>query len=239
MHPEMHPELTRALNLLTQEQLIHSAGLAWRYFDMIASAMWAITGALLAAKRGFDLSGIFAIALASSTGGGLLRDGVFLQAGPPHLVRSPVYIAIAACAALVVWRLGGRIQRVALLQRAITWADALGLGGFAVVGMQLARLAGVSVPGVMLIGVVNAVGGSVLRSVLISEIPEVFRPGELVAFAALGGCVVYIGLIDGFALDKQIAAIPAVATVVALRLTSIRYRLRTRAALGFEPDRLE
>jgi hypothetical protein len=62
---------------------VHGSDIAWRYFDLGASFIWAVSGALLAAGRGYDLTGIYAIALVSSTGGGLLRDGLFLQEGPP------------------------------------------------------------------------------------------------------------------------------------------------------------
>jgi uncharacterized membrane protein YeiH len=234
----MHPTWTRALDPGLRPELLRGAGVVWGYFDVVASTMWAITGAFLGARRGFDLSGMFAMALVSSTGGGLLRDGVFLQAGPPNLVRSPLYIAIAGGAAFVVWLLGGRVQRYRFLERTIMWADALGLGGFAVVGVQLALGAGVSIPGAMLIGVVNAVGGSLLRSVLTLQTPEVFRPGELTALAAFAGCVVYVALVEVLHVDKQLAAAPAAATIVTLRLTSVHYRLRTRAAIGFAVDRL-
>jgi uncharacterized membrane protein YeiH len=231
-------ELTPALSLFNEEQLIHGAGLAWRSFDVGASTMWAVTGALLAAKRGYDLSGMFAIALVSSTGGGLLRDGLFLQSGPPRLVRSPVYIAIAALASLLVWAFARKMQGLRF-ERAALWADAIGLGGFAVVGMQLSLAAGLSVPGVVLVGVVNAVGGGVMRSLLMLRIPEVFRPGEWTAFAALGGCVLYVLLTVGAGIDQQLAAAPTLGLVALLRWASIRYKLHTRAALGFETDETE
>jgi uncharacterized membrane protein YeiH len=92
-------------------------GFAWRAFDLVASFIWAASGALLAARRGFDVTGIFAVALVSSTGGGLLRDGLFLQAGPPALVRTPAYVVIAGGAALVVWLFGKRVEGNRLVSR--------------------------------------------------------------------------------------------------------------------------
>ncbi len=162
-------------------------GLAWRAFDLGASFIWATSGALHAARRGFDVTGIFAVALASATGGGLLRDGLFLQAGPPALVHTPAYVIMAGAVALGVWGFGERVEGHRLLSRTVMLADALGLGAFAVVGMHLSLAAGLSLPGVALVGVVNAVGGSILRSALLLQIPEVFRPGELTALAALVG----------------------------------------------------
>lgn len=216
-----------ATKLLEQTHWLEVAGLAWRYFDVGASVIWAITGALSAAKRGYDLSGLFAIALVSSTGGGLLRDGLFLQMGPPALVRTPAYIAIAAGASLLVWAFAHKIDNLESLERAAAVADAFGLGGFAVVGMQLAAALNVSVAGALLIGVVNAVGGGLLRSLLMHEVPEVFRPGHWMALAVLPGCVLYEILTVALGVDTKIATVPTVGLVAVLRWLSIHYRVRS------------
>jgi uncharacterized membrane protein YeiH len=213
---------------------VHGSALVWRYFDLGASFIWAVTGALLAARRGYDLTGICAIALVSSTGGGLLRDGLLLQQGPPAILLTPMYIILAALASLLVWAMGKQVQRLRSLARFTGMVDAIGLGGFAVVGMQLALHARLSLPGVVLVGVVNAVGGSVLRSVLLHETPEVFKPGELTALASLLGCLFHLGLTLGLGADARVAAAATVILVALLRAGSVRFGLRTRAARGFE-----
>jgi uncharacterized membrane protein YeiH len=204
---------------------------AWRIFDLVGSAIWATSGATLAARQGFDITGIFAVALASATGGGLLRDGLFLQAGPPALVKTPAYIIIAAVAAGVVWAFGERMPR---FSRVLLVADAVGLGTFAVVGMKLALAAGLSLPAVALVGVVNAVGGGVVRSILVNEVPEVFRPGEWMALAALVGCVIYLGLVHGLAIDDGVGSGVAVAGTAVVRTLSVRYRFVTTPARGYD-----
>ena len=113
---------------------------------------------------------------------------LFLQQGPPALVRTPIYIALAGIAAAWCGFWASRRELLRPFARVAALVDAIGLGGFAVVGMQLALRAGLSLPGVVLVGVVNAVGGSVLRSLLLNEVPPVFRPGELTALASLMGC---------------------------------------------------
>ena len=80
------------------------------FFDYGATFLWAVTGALMGARRGYDFIGIFILAMVSSTGGGLLRDGVFLQDGPPVLVRSPVYLVIVLGGAVLVLLFGGRVE---------------------------------------------------------------------------------------------------------------------------------
>ena len=222
----------RALQPEGVERLWDVAGIAFPYLDLSATFLWAASGAVLAARRGYDLTGIFAIALVSSCGGGLLRDALFLQAGPPMLVRTPSYVLVTLLASLLTWWLGeslqGRLPKPVI--RLTELADSLGLGAFAVVGMRLALAASISVAGAMLVGVVNAVGGGVLRSVLLHRTPVVFRPGELTALAALFGTLCYAGLAIGLHLNENAAALAAIALVAATNWTSRRYRLRTRAA---------
>lgn len=217
----------------THSAWVAQMGTALHAFDLGASFIWATSGALLAARRGFDLTGIFAVALVSATGGGLLRDGLFLQAGPPALVRTPAYVVLAGAVALAVWAFGNRVEGHRWLARTVMIADALGLGAFAVVGMHLSIAAGLSLPGVALVGVVNAVGGSILRSILLNQIPEVFRPGELTALAALVGCVVYLVLRRALGANDAASATCAVIVVAIVRIVSVRYRFVTKPARGF------
>jgi uncharacterized membrane protein YeiH len=212
---------------------VQGADVVWRYFDVGASFIWAVSGALLAARRGYDLTGICAVALVSSTGGGLLRDGIFLQQGPPAMLLTPIYIVAAALAGLIVWALGSKARVLAVLHRCAGLVDAVGLGAFAVVGMQLALRVGIPIAGVVLVGAVNAVGGSVLRSLLLFEIPEVFRPGELTALASLFGCLVHVALTVGLHVEPKVAAALTIVVVALLRGGSVRYGFRTRAARGF------
>jgi uncharacterized membrane protein YeiH len=214
------------------EELWAGAGAAFRYFDLGATFLWASSGAVLAARRGYDWTGIFAIALVSSCGGGLLRDALFLQAGPPVLVQTPTYVLVTLLASLLTWRLGeslhGRLPTPVV--RLTELADAVGLGAFAVVGMRLSLAASISLPGAMLVGVVNAVGGGVLRSILLHRTPRVFRPGELTALAAFAGTLFYAGLTAGLHVDENAAGLAAIVLVAATNWTSRRYRLQTRAA---------
>jgi uncharacterized membrane protein YeiH len=232
MPPELVQRAVAGLDL-DRQVWIHGSAMIWRYFDLGASFIWAISGALVAARRGYDLTGICAIALVSSTGGGLLRDGLFLQQGPPALVLTPMYIIIAAVAALLVWSLGQQARPLRVFARFAGVVDAVGLGSFAVVGMQVALHARLSIPGVVLVGVVNAVGGSVLRSLLLHEIPEVFRPGELTAVAALFGCLIHLGLTLVLGVDPRPSAVITIVLVALLRASSVHYGLRTHAARGF------
>lgn len=202
------------------------------YLDYPATFLWAASGALLAARRGYDVAGILVIAGVSAAGGGLIRDGIFLQGAPPVLVRTPVYLELIAAAALLVLLLGRYVQRLRLFDLLVRLSDAAGLGAYAVVGMQLAASKGLSPLSMCLIGVVNAVGGGVLRDVLMRQEPEIFQPGTLTALAALAGCVTYLALANGLSVHPAAAGWAAIGVTFAVRSASVRFGLKTRPVPG-------
>lgn len=207
------------------------------WFDYSATFIWALTGALLAARRHYDIAGISALALVSATGGGLLRDGIFLQSGPPLILRTWVYIALVLVAASIVRIAGSRIQRIPYFDHTINVVDAFGLGGFAVFGVQLSLLAGLSVPAAAFVGVINAVGGGMMRDLMLRREPAIFLPGPPAALAALGGALLYLALTQFLAISDVIAGIVTVIAVFLLRIIALRYRLYTTSAGGFDvPD---
>ena len=71
------------------------------WFDLSATALFAITGAAVAIQRGFDYVGIFALAFVTGIGGGILRDAVFLQLGTPAAIRDWRYTAAIALATII------------------------------------------------------------------------------------------------------------------------------------------
>ncbi|MFI0404076.1 MAG: trimeric intracellular cation channel family protein, partial [Cyanobium sp.] len=72
------------------------------YFDYSATFLWALSGALLAARKAYAIPGILTVSFVSSVGGGLLRDGLFLQNGPPMVVRTPGYLGLIGAAVVVI-----------------------------------------------------------------------------------------------------------------------------------------
>ncbi|MCC7022291.1 MAG: TRIC cation channel family protein [Thermomicrobiales bacterium] len=204
------------------------------WFDYGATFIWAITGALLAARRQYDIAGIAVLAFVSATGGGLLRDGIFLQIAPPLVLRTWVYMALVVAAASAVHVAGGHIQRIPLFDRTIAIVDALGIGGFAVTGVQLSLLAGLGPPAAAFVGVVNAVGGGMLRDLFLQREPGIFKPGPPVALAALAGAILYLALTLGLEMGGALAGLISVIAVFLIRVSALRYGWRTSAPRGFE-----
>jgi uncharacterized membrane protein YeiH len=202
-------------------------------FDYSAIFLWAISGAVLGARRGYAILGILTLSLVSSTGGGLLRDGLFIQNGPPAVVQTPTYLLLIATAVVIVIFFGQWIDRFPKLDQRMAVLDAAGLGTYAVVGMDHALAAGMSLPGVVVVGMVNAVGGGILRDVLLNTEPEMFKPGTLYQASALIGCLLFLGMTRAVLLSEFAAAWITIATVFAIRLLAIRYRIESRPLRHF------
>jgi uncharacterized membrane protein YeiH len=211
-------------------------------FDYGATFLWAVSGALIAARRRYDIVGLFSLALVSATGGGLLRDGLFLQQGPPVLVQTPVYLEIVLAASLTVWVFGDRIQKVRGFEDLVSLVDAIGIGAYALVGMSRASAAGLSLLGIVLVGTVNAVGGGLMRDVAVRREPDLFKPGTFQALAALAGCVFFLVLTQFVGWPETPSAWATIALVFLIRILSVRFGFKTTPPRGFEdrdsqPDR--
>lgn len=205
-------------------------------FDYVATLFWAMSGAIVAARRGYDILGIFILALVSATGGGLLRDGIFLQNGPPALVQNSTYLMLTIAGTALVLFFGGLVRKSKWFSRTVSIIDSIGLAAYAVVGMNFALAAHLSLLGVVMVGVVNAVGGGLLRDVLIREEPYIFKPGAPYALLSLIGCAVFLTLVIGFKTGQIEAASATIIVVFICRIISWRKGLRTKPLKAFKED---
>lgn len=194
-------------------------------FDLVATFAFALTGALAGARRGYDIVGVFFLALATGIGGGLIRDGVFIHsAGPTPLLTDPRYLLIVVAATTVGAFFGSRIARI---HRIIALFDALGLGAYAAFGTQKALQAGVAVPAAILVGVINAAGGGLLRDILTRQEPLVFKPGQFYVLVALAGSVTFVFLTAFTPLTATASALISVGVTFLLRTLTIAFNWRT------------
>jgi uncharacterized membrane protein YeiH len=200
-------------------------------FDLAAVFLFALTGVWAATRRGYDVVGAFVLAFVTGVGGGLLRDGIFLQE-VPLVLRDPRYLW-AVLAALAV---GVAAQRVVerRLELLLVYVDALAIGVYAVYGANKSLIAGVPPEAAVLVGLCNAVGGGLLRDVLVREEPLLLKPGQLYFLATLAGCAGFVLLSDGYGVATDIAACIAIALTLLLRVLAIRFNWTTRP-LGRSP----
>lgn len=156
--------------------------------EAAAVIAFAMSGLLAAARKRLDVVGAFVVAGLTAFGGGTLRD-ILLDRRPFFWVEHPVWlwILLALCSAAMLLM---HARHLAPTERAMQWPDALGLGLFAATGTQLALGQQMPMLVAVLLGVVTATFGGVLRDIVCNEIPSLFRDRRPYAVCAfLGGWV--------------------------------------------------
>jgi uncharacterized membrane protein YeiH len=210
---------------MTSEALEISAVALPLAIDVVATFVFSITGAMVAIQRNYDPVGLFVLALASGLGGGLLRDGLFIQSGPPAAMQDGSYL-IAVVAGCVV--AGLFFRHVERLSKAFLVLDALGTGAYGIVGSSKAFEAGLAVPACIVVGVINATGGGLVRDVLVREEPLMLKPGQFYIIASLMGVGAFAALRLYAHLPLIWAAGAGIGVTFALRLLAITFNWKTR-----------
>lgn len=205
-----------------------------RFFDYLATFLWALSGAVVGLHKRYDFTGVFVIALLASTGGSLLRDGFFLNTTPPILTNGG-YIPLILLATIVVSFFRQRVSQPVLVERTISVIDAVGIPVFAIVGMQLALNAGVSLPGVLLVGVVNGVGGGLLRDLVVGDTPAILKPGQFSVSALILVCILFLVFYQLLGVSQSMAGWGMIGIYFVIRMASIRFNLQTRPVLREPP----
>lgn len=199
-------------------------------YNLIATFLFALTGVILATKRGYDIIGVGILALVAGAGGGLIRDGIFLQNGPPLFIQSPQFIAAIFLAIL----LGSFAYHVVKRFNGLFFvADALGLGIYGIIGAQMTINNGLGLMAAIIVGFTSAIGGGVLRDVLTKKEPVIFFPGQYYAAAALFGIVTFLLLATKLQLNAQFSAIVAIAVTFFMRLAAMKFNLESKPLAAF------
>ena len=199
--------------------------------NWVATFLWAASGGIVAIRKRFDVVGVFVLALLSATGGGIIRDGLFLHR-TPVVVQDPYYLLVIVLATLVIVALGGKLLRFKYWGELVGLIDAIATPGYAIVGMQLALGAGISLPGVIFIGAINGVGGGVLRDLMVGDVPSILKPGQLYGLIVAFCCVQFIILTLQLKIDSAVAGWITIATFFFIRVLAIHYDWRTSPVGG-------
>ena len=196
--------------------------------ELVGTAAFALSGAMLAAHKGLDLFGILFLGVVTALGGGTIRD-VLLGITPPKMFYSYEYVALAVGTALVLFlafRLVPRTRAGLAGQMDLLYnlCDAVGLGIFVVVGTQTCLDAGYADNAFLCIflGMTSGVGGSILRDMMCAGIPTVLCK-HVYALAAVAGSGVYY-LLRLLSVDGTIPILCGMAITVALRMLARHYR---------------
>lgn len=204
--------------------------------DLLAVFLWATSGAIVGRRKGYDIVGVFVIAFVSSTGGSLIRDGLFLQRIPP-VFTNLYYLPIMLLAVALVVVFGRLVTEDHHWPKIVAVIDALAVPMFAVLGAQLAQSRALPLPAVIVSGIISGVGGGLLRDLLAGDTPELLRPGQYNTLLVFAAVVLYLLLKGPTDLTSYIAGWITVGLYFVARLLTIRYNWRTRPVSDYELDR--
>lgn len=190
----------------------------FRAIDLVGVLLNGVLGGRLARTKRFDAVGFGVLAVLSALGGGMVRD-TLLQQGPPVALTDPWYLACALVGAgiAMLWKLESRPWRIVLIL-----ADGTVLGCWAATGALKTLQAGFGIMPALLLGIMTAVGGGMIRDVAAGNVPQVFGGNNLYATPAL----VSAGIMVAFAQTGHSTVGILVATVVGSAFTAVAHRRR-------------
>ncbi|MBR4673771.1 MAG: trimeric intracellular cation channel family protein [Victivallales bacterium] len=200
------------------------------FADLLGTVIFAITGAVSGMRLKLDLLGVIVFGCIVGVGGGIVRDTV-IGATPVAVLQNEVYLASCIVTGLLVFFLFKRLENH---KRVILICDAFGLGVFTALGVAKGNLHGLGPIGMVLCGVMSAVGGGLLRDIMARRIPEVLV-NNFYATASLLGGLAYIILqklikTGSIKLSDFSCFLITTLLVLVIRLLAIRYNFHLPGA---------
>lgn len=189
-----------------------------QFLDYTGTFVFALVGAVRGISHRLDLLGILVLAVFTGLGGGIVRD-LILDLNPPLAFQNETYFAICSIAAVIAVLWGRRVVR---WWTAVQVVDAIGLAVFSAQGALLAANAHLGPIGVVFLGTVTAVGGGVIRDLLVREIPAILVR-EFYATAASLGALALWGMLQ-FGVPEGPSLIVGIATTLTLRLLGMFFQ---------------
>ncbi|MFT7185266.1 MAG: putative membrane protein YeiH [Pseudohongiellaceae bacterium] len=201
------------------------------FLDFFGIAVFAMSGALAAGHKKFDIFGVMVVALIACLGGGTLRD-VILDSHPVVWIENSIFLFVGISAAFATFVVV-RLHRMPM--RMLEVCDAIGLAFFTISGMQKAQALGYSPEIMLLMGLMTGVAGGIMRDIVCNEIPLIFHK-EIYATAAIVGGLLFI-VLQYFNIDAEISMILGMLTILILRLTGIFMGISMPAFLFSDDER--
>ncbi|MGV3658385.1 MAG: trimeric intracellular cation channel family protein [Chitinophagaceae bacterium] len=187
--------------------------------DVLGTIAFAISGAFAAIEKRLDPFGVIIIAFATAIGGGTLRD-VLVGNLPVAWLRNDVTIYVILFTAVTVMLFGAYVKHLA---KPLFLFDALGLGTFTIVGIEIALQYNFSAGICIALGTVTACFGGVIRDVLLNKVPLIFHK-EIYALACIAGGTAYYFLYQS-AVNNDLSKIICILLIVVIRFIAVRYGL--------------
>ena len=187
------------------------------FLDLLSTLVFALVGARIAADKGLDYGGIAFIAAVASVSGGTLRN-VFLGLKPVWI--SDPWITVAVLSAVVITLVFRRVTRIG---KTLLVMDTFGLAIATISGSHLALQQGVYWLAAIILGVITAVTGGLLRDVL-CQVEPVLLHRETIGTSSLVGAITFVWL-QQLEVDLTVSAVIGAAVVVITRIISIYFDL--------------
>ncbi len=194
--------------------------------EIIGTIAFATSGAMIAIRNKMDILGVMLLGSATAIGGGMIRD-IVIGREILSVFENPIYFFIAVGTTILFFIPLYFMKNIEFAESkyytfTLNAVDAVGLGVFVIVGANVAlNLSELNYLLVIFCSVITAVGGGIIRDIMVNIIPGVFRK-HIYAVAALVGCGVYL-VFDAFNLN-MVGAILSILTVVVIRMLSYFYK---------------
>ncbi len=193
------------------------------FVDLAGTFVFAVSGWLLAAKKQLDFFGASVIAFITAVGGGTLRD-VLIGSTPVGWMQDLNYLFVIAAgmfAAAFFRRVFEKLRKTMFL------FDSVGIGLFAILGLQKTLDLGLSPIVAVMMGTISAVFGGVLRDTLVNEIPMIFRK-EVYATVCLAGGIIYL-ILGETSLNNDFRIIITICIIITIRILAVVNKWSFRA----------
>jgi len=185
--------------------------------DYLGTVAFAVTGASKAIAHKADIFGIIVLATVVGVAGGITRDVIFGRF--PTAFSDPIYVSITVITGVVMFFLYSYFKK-----RMNIWLifDAIGLGVFSIIGASIAyQIVGLDFLPMLFGGVITAIGGGILRDVIVRDMPIVFVK-EVYAVASIIGIVIFYAVLSNGG-DMQVASIIGIIAATGIRLLAMKY----------------
>lgn len=185
-------------------------------FDYTGTIVFAISGALAAMRKNFDLFGVLILASVTAIGGGSLRD-VLIGNTPVFWMVQWHYLVIIFCATVVAMLFRDKLS---YFRKTMFLFDAIGLGIFTIIGFEIGLKSGLHPIICVLLGTLSASFGGVIRDILCGEVPLIFRKEVYASVSILGGIIFYLLLQTSLPISINYIIISCL--VVVLRVLAVK-----------------
>jgi uncharacterized membrane protein YeiH len=187
--------------------------------DILGTFSFAVSGAFSAMEKKLDIFGVFIISFATAIGGGTIRD-ILVGNLPVNWLQNALAIQVIFAAAFLTLIFGAYLKQ---LNIALFLFDALGLGLFTIIGLEIGLHKGFG-PGICIaLGTISACFGGVLRDVLLNKVPLIFQK-EIYALACILGGVAYYFL-KQTDMNDDVAKILCILLIFSIRVLAVRLKL--------------